>query len=231
MKIVADHVLSRHPLPGLLAGTFNALNLEATPLRLLALAALGSLLLFAGNSVVELILTSTWTLAGRRLVYDLAQDLFARLQRRSLLFHSRHPVGDTMSRITRDSWCLYQFVDTVLFAPGHALVTLGLMVFLMARLDWGLTLLALVVAPFIVGASFLIGKPLHLAARLKHEIESRIQSHLQQTLTGLPVVQAFVRNNAAPCSAASINWRQGSWRRSVSAPSCGLGPGTCWKGR
>jgi len=90
----------------------------------------------------------------------IAQDLFARLQHRSLIFHSRHPVGDTMSRITRDSWCLYQFVDAVVFAPGHALLTLGLMVFLMGQLDWGLTLLALAVAPFIVGASFLIGKPL-----------------------------------------------------------------------
>ena len=193
MKLVADHVLSQHPLPGTLAAAFHALDLEPTPLRLLACAAVGGLLLFGLNSLVELVLASTWTLTGRRLVYDLAQDLFAKLQRRSVLFHSRHPVGDTMSRITRDSWCLYQLVDSVLFAPGHALVTLALMVFLMARLDLVLTLLALVLAPLIVAASFLIGKPLHLAARLTREIESRIQSHLQQTLTGMPVVQAFVQ--------------------------------------
>ena len=31
------------------------------------------------------------------------------------------------------------------------------------------------------------------AARLKREIETRIQSHIQQTLTGIPVVQAFVQ--------------------------------------
>ncbi|HYV30038.1 MAG TPA: ABC transporter transmembrane domain-containing protein, partial [Candidatus Binatia bacterium] len=193
MKLVADHVLSQHPLPTPLAAAFDVIRLEPTPLRLLAVAAVGGLLLFGLNSIVELVLTSTWTLAGRRLVYELAEELFAKLQRRSLLFHSRHPVGDTMSRITRDSWCLYQLVDAVVFAPGHALLTLGLMVFLMGQLDWGLTLLALAVAPFIVGASFLIGKPLHLAARLKCEIESRIQSHLQQTLTGIPVVQAFVQ--------------------------------------
>jgi ATP-binding cassette subfamily B protein len=42
-----------------------------------------------------------------------------------------------------------------------------------------------------VGATFLVGKPLRLAARLKREIETRIQSHIQQTLTGIPVVQAF----------------------------------------
>jgi ATP-binding cassette, subfamily B, bacterial len=193
MKLVADHVLGSHPLPGALAQAVNWFQFEPTPLRLLALAAIGGLLLFGLHSVIELVLTSAWTVAGRRMVYDLSQNLFARLQRRSLLFHSRHPVGDTMSRITGDSWCVYQFVDTILFAPGHALVTMVLMVFLMAGLDPGLTLLALVVAPFMVGASFLIGKPLHLAAKLKREIESRIQSHLQQTLTGIPVVQAFVQ--------------------------------------
>jgi ATP-binding cassette subfamily B protein/subfamily B ATP-binding cassette protein MsbA len=44
-----------------------------------------------------------------------------------------------------------------------------------------------------IGASFLVGKPLRAAAKLKREIESRIQSHIQQTLTGIPVVQAFVQ--------------------------------------
>jgi ATP-binding cassette subfamily B protein/subfamily B ATP-binding cassette protein MsbA len=195
LKLVADHVLGRQPLPGLLAAVFDVIRLQPTPLRLLAVATFGGLALFALHSIVELVLTSTWTFAGRRMVHDLAEALFARLQRRSLLFHSRHPVGDIMSRITGDSWCVYQFVDTILFAPGHALLTMGLMVLLMAGLDPGLTLLALAVAPLMVGASFLIGKPLHLAARLKREIEGRIQSHLQQTLTGIPVVQAFVQED------------------------------------
>ena len=134
MKLVADHVLGQHVLPGPLAAAFDAILLQPTPLHLLMVATVGGLLLFALHSVIELVLTSTWTMAGRRMVYDLAQELFARLQRRSLLFHSRHPVGDTMSRITGDSWCLYQFVDTVIFAPGHALVTMALMVF--RRFTW-----------------------------------------------------------------------------------------------
>jgi ATP-binding cassette subfamily B protein/subfamily B ATP-binding cassette protein MsbA len=193
MKLVADHVLGQHPLPAPLASILRALHFEPSPLRLLGLVTVGGLLLFALHAVIELVLASTWTIAGRQMVYDLAQNLFGRLQRRSLLFHSRHPVGDTMSRITGDSWCVYQFVDAVIFAPGHALVTVALMVFLMAGLEPRLTALALVVAPLMVAASFLIGKPLHLAAKLKREIESRIQSHLQQTLTGIPVVQAFVQ--------------------------------------
>jgi ATP-binding cassette subfamily B protein/subfamily B ATP-binding cassette protein MsbA len=42
-----------------------------------------------------------------------------------------------------------------------------------------------------VAASFLMGKPLRAAARLKREVESLLQSHIQQTLTGIPVVQSY----------------------------------------
>src|SRR5947208_3587923 len=124
MALLADQVLGHKPLPAFLEGAFQALALRPSPSLLLGLAALGGLVLFALNSALEIGLTWAWTLAGRRMVYDLAEDLFARLQRRSLLFHSRNAVGDTMGRITRDSWCVYQVFDTLLFAPAHALLTL-----------------------------------------------------------------------------------------------------------
>src|SRR5207249_143611 len=169
------------------------LSLAPTCARLLIFVVVSALMLFALNGVLEVCLTRAWTLGGRQMVCRLAEDLFARLQRRSLLFHTRNSVGDTMGRITTDSWCAYQVVETLFFTPGHALLTMLLMVFLMAQLDGTLTMMSLAVAPFMVGASFLVGKPLRAAARLKREIESRIQSHLQQTLTGIPVVQAFVQ--------------------------------------
>src|SRR6059036_1944819 len=66
--------------------------LAATPGNMLLLIVVGGLVLFALNSVLELGLTWAWTLGGQRMVYSLAEDLFARLQRRSLLFHRRNSV-------------------------------------------------------------------------------------------------------------------------------------------
>lgn len=193
LKLLVDHVLRLKPAPAALQSVFRALHLSPTPSGLLVFIVLAGLVLFALNCVVELLVTRGWTARGRRMVFDVAEDLFARLQRRSLLFHARTPVGDTMGRINTDSWCVYQVLDTLVFAPGHALLTLGLMVFLMMQLDVRLTVLALAIAPFMVGASFLLGKPLRAAARLKREIESRLQAHIHQTLTGIPVVQAFAQ--------------------------------------
>jgi len=193
MKLLVDHLLGKQPLPAALQSTFGLLGIPSTPTALLLVITLGILGLFGLNTVLEITLAYFWTAAGRRMVYDLAEDLFARLQRRSVLFHSRSTVGDTMSRITVDSWSVYQVLDVLCFAPLHALLAMGGMVFLMSQLDIMLTLLALAIAPFMVGASFLVGKPLRAAAKLRREIESRIQSHIQQTLTGIPVVQAFVQ--------------------------------------
>lgn len=193
MKLLVDHVLAYNPVSPFLKSFLGTFVLKPTPTLFLLLGTIGGLALFIFTSFLEAGLAWAWTRAGRRMVYDLAEDLFARLQRRSLLFHSRNAVGDAMSRVTRDSWCVHQVMDTLCFAPAHALVTLVLMLVLMGQLDLTLTLLSLLIAPFMVGASFLVGRPLRAVGRLKREIESRIQSHIQQTLTGIPVVQAFTQ--------------------------------------
>jgi ATP-binding cassette subfamily B protein/subfamily B ATP-binding cassette protein MsbA len=121
-----------------------------------------------------------------------AGDLFAHIQRRSLLFHSRNSVGDSLSRITGDTWCVYKVVDTLLFTPVYALLLAAAMVVLMAHIDLGLALLATAVAPFMAGTSFVTGRRRALA-RARRELESQLQAHVQRTLSGIQVVQAFTQ--------------------------------------
>jgi ATP-binding cassette subfamily B protein len=191
LKLLIDHVLGDNPLPPVLVNGLSFLALKPRDTVLIAVVVSGGLALFALGAVVDTALAWVWTIAGRRLVFDVAEDLFARLQRRSLTYHKRTPVGDLMGRVTVDSWCVYQTVDTLIVTPVYALLTMSAMIVLMAQLNLQLTLIALALAPLMVGSSFLMGKPLRAAARLKREVESRLQSHIQQTLTGIPVVQAF----------------------------------------
>ncbi|HXG08648.1 MAG TPA: ABC transporter ATP-binding protein, partial [Gemmataceae bacterium] len=193
MKVLVDQVLGQEPMPESIARVVQVLPGGGTAGGLIAWVAGAGLAIFGVGSLMDVLLTRAWLRVGQGMVYRLAADLFARLLRRSLLFHRRNSVGDSMSRITGDSWCVYKLVDTLLFAPGHALITLIGMVVLMARMDPNLTLLALAVAPFLTGSSLLLGRPIRAAARARREIESRIQSHVQQTLSGIPVVQAFAR--------------------------------------
>jgi ATP-binding cassette subfamily B protein/subfamily B ATP-binding cassette protein MsbA len=193
MKVLVDHVLQPSPAHNELERRFAHYGLSTSRGLFLGIAAIGTVALFALYSALEAALVSLWTFAGRRMVYDVAQDLFAQLQRRSLIFHARSSVGNLLATITGDSWCVYKLVDALLYAPFHAALTIVLMVVLMAKLDMKLMLLSVAIAPLMVAASLLIGKPLHLAAKWKREIEARIQAHIQQTLTGIPVVQSFAQ--------------------------------------
>jgi ATP-binding cassette subfamily B protein len=189
MKLLVDNLLGGKPLPNIL----RSFGISGTGVPLLVIIVVAGLVVFAMNATLDAVLAWTWTRAGRRMVYDLAEDLLARLQRRSLLYHQRCPIGDTMGRITVDSWSVYQVLETLVVSPLHALLAIGAMILVMAQISLSLTGISLAVAPLIVGASFLVGRPLRAAARLKREIEVRLQSHIQQTLSGIPVVQAFTQ--------------------------------------
>src|SRR5262245_65050949 len=143
MKVVLDHVLGREPMPDCLARGLSLLPGGATPRGVLVWMALAGLGIFAVNSAADIVLARAWVRVGQGMVYRLAGDLFAHVQRRSLLFHSRNSVGDSMSRITSDSWCAYKVIDALLFTPVNALIMLIVVTVLLAQMDLGLPLLAL----------------------------------------------------------------------------------------
>ncbi|HEX8007675.1 MAG TPA: ABC transporter ATP-binding protein, partial [Trebonia sp.] len=160
-----------------------------------AWVAAASLLIFTLESLVDIVLTMSWVRIAQRAVYDLAGRMFARLQRRSLAFHATAPVGDSISRITGDSWCIYNAATALLFTPMHAVIVGAAMIVVLARLDPTLTLVALGAAPLLAASSLALGRRAQHAKGLQRQIESRIESHVQQTLTGIRVVQTFAQED------------------------------------
>jgi ATP-binding cassette subfamily B protein/subfamily B ATP-binding cassette protein MsbA len=214
MKIFIDYVLKQGPMPLWLARGVELLPGSNSSHGLLAWVAVAGVVIFLLNSVFDVILTIAWIHVGQRMTYALAGDLLSRLQRRSLAFHGRNTVGDLLGRVTTDSWCVYKLADAVLFGLLRALILLGGMSVLMWRADTTLTLVALAVLPFMVGASAIFGRPIRAAARTQREVQSRIQAHVHQMLVGIPVVQAFgheqgeqVRFQALANRAIDAHWR------------------------
>ena len=224
MKVLVDHVLGQMPASGVVA----LLPWSQSGEGLLVWVVLAGLAIFFINSAADTTLTFAWTSVGRQMVYDLTSDMFARIQRRSVIFHSRNSVGDSISRITGDSWCVHSLIDTLLFAPSHALVLIAVMATLMWHLDANLTLLSLVVAPLMVAMSLLRGRMIRSVSRERRQVESRIQSHVQQTLAGISVVQAFtgerrVHSQFQEFASQAIRAHQrGAFVKSISGLGSGL---------
>src|SRR5262249_45349180 len=146
----------------------------SAPEGLLLWVVLASLLIFAVNSAVDVILTFTSIQIGQRMVFDVARDLFSSLQRRSLLFHSKRRVGDLIVCVSGDSFCVNAVVEKLLFTPTSALIGILAMLGIMLRLNPLLTLLALSVTPLLVVSSLVSGRRIREAAKAGRRIQSRI---------------------------------------------------------
>jgi ATP-binding cassette, subfamily B, bacterial len=191
MTILVDQVFGREAPQGLVAAVLSYLPGGQSPGTLLLWIVGATVLLFLLNSLLDVILTLAWIRTGQALVYDLAHDLYGTLQRRSLLFHSRASVGDLLSRITGDTWSIYTLASALLITPAQAAFIVVMTVAVMTSLEPQLTLLALAVAPLMAFTSYHFGRPIKEIAAGRREVEARIQSHVQRTMRGIPVIKAF----------------------------------------
>jgi len=130
---------------------------------------------------------------GQRMVYDLASDLFARLQALSLRFHTSKAVGDTIRRVTADCACVSVIVKDALAPVLTAAVTVVAMVLVLWRLNPTLTLLSVSVVPLMAFAFHRYAQPMLDRSYEQQEVEGRMYDVVEQTFTAIPVVQAFTR--------------------------------------
>ena len=97
MKILVDYGLRSSEPPAWLAAWLASANAVSSPAMFVLLAALLGLGVFAIQDLLDAAMTWCWSLAGQRMVYGLASDLFRQLLRLSLRYHSRSSVGDCLA--------------------------------------------------------------------------------------------------------------------------------------
>jgi ATP-binding cassette, subfamily B, bacterial len=191
MKVLVDHVLNERPMPEGLAAVVAWLPGAATPRGLLTWCVAATVALFLLGWTLGLAAALANVAFGQRMVYDLATDLFGHLQRLSLRFHSRKSVGDTIRRVTTDSACVATIVRDALLPVLTAAASLAVMFVVLWGLDPVLTLLALAVVPFMVWVFRRYARPMLERSYEQQEIEGRMYDVVEQTLSAIPVVQAF----------------------------------------
>jgi ATP-binding cassette, subfamily B, bacterial len=189
LKLVVDNVLGDSGLPAALTWLPGVDD----PQGLLVWVVIATLLIFLLGTVTNMAYTYYSLRLGQQMTYSLAADLFAHLQRLSLLFHTRRPVGDLISRVTGDSWCVNTLVTDAAVPAFQALVMLVTMFAVMWALQPTLTLLALGVTPLFIVVIKILGKPIKDRSREQRDLEGQMMSVVEQTLSAVPAVQAHTR--------------------------------------
>jgi ABC-type multidrug transport system fused ATPase/permease subunit len=192
-KLLVDQILGQQPLPESLARLLLWFPGSGGVRGLLFWVCACTVLIFFAGTLMAMATTSASVRLGQRMVFDLGADLFAHLQRLSLRFHSRRAVGDTIARVTGDTYGLQILVNSALLPLFQSALTLVAMFAVMWHLEPGMTLLAMGVVPFLVVAIKVFGEPMQARSRARRDLEGQMMSLVQQTLSALPAVQAFTR--------------------------------------
>jgi ATP-binding cassette subfamily B protein/subfamily B ATP-binding cassette protein MsbA len=204
LKLLVDYALGEEPLPAVVAVPLTAVGLEPNTLLLIVAAGTASFALFALNATLNWGITWSWAVSGYRMLYDLAADLFARLQRLSLVYHGKRPVGDLLSRISTDSWSTYKLAADLLVSPAQSLLTIATIGSVAWMMDPLLAGILLATTPLLVWSARFFGQRLKRRSRLQREAEARLTSFVHQTLTAIPVVKAFTREERNRVEFAAI---------------------------
>src|ERR1041385_3643110 len=200
-----EYVLRKTPMPPLVLRIVNMLPGEHTPTALAGWSIAANIILFVLSWLMGVIATYGNIHLGQRMTYDLAGDLFVKLQQLSLNFHARKSVGDNLRRVTTDCACVSVIVKDALLPVCSSVISLLVMFGILWPLNHRLTLLALLVAPYMIWVFAHYTTAMMERSYEQQAAEARTYDFAEQTFSAIPVVQAFSREQMNDMRFATIN--------------------------
>src|SRR5580693_6401511 len=150
---------------------------------LLALLALGMIVVSIANSSFSVSQTYVSTKVGQRVMHDLRTAVYSHLQRMSLAFFTRTRTGEVQSRIANDIGGMQATVTTTATTLVSNLTTVLATVIAMIVLDWRLTIASLLMLPVFVWVSRRVGTERRRITRDRQRQLAVLSSIVQESLS------------------------------------------------
>lgn len=124
---------------------------------------------------------------------DIRERYFSHLLTMSMSYYSRMSTGDLMSRATHDVNAIRMFLSFGIRMLFDAAIALSLGLAVMCFIDWQLALYALIPMPFLSFAMNRVAGRINSGFREVQELFADISSRVQENLSGIRVVKAYVQ--------------------------------------
>lgn len=144
-----------------------------------------------------------WT--GQKVMFDLRSQIFRHLQRMHVAFYDKNPVGRLVTRVTTDVDALNEMFTSGVVSIFEDLFVLVGILGIMLCMNWKLALITFAVLPFIVVATKLFRDKVRDSYRRIRTAIARINSYLQEHVSGMVVLQLFNRERKAYQRFSEIN--------------------------
>ena len=161
------------------------------------------LLLF--TFVLEFLQTYFMQWTGQKVMFDLRSQIFRHLQRMDVGFYDKNPVGRLVTRVTTDVDALNEMFTSGVVSIFEDLFVLAGILGIMLCMNWKLALITFAVLPFIVVATKIFRDKVRDSYRRIRVAIARINSYLQEHVSGMMVLQLFNREEKAYKRFSEIN--------------------------
>jgi ATP-binding cassette subfamily B multidrug efflux pump len=200
-KVAIDRYLA--PAKGASSGIWSWLSPRAiTGIAQIAAIYVGLLVM---SFLLEFLQTYFMQWTGQKVMFDLRRQIFRHLQRLHVAFFDKNPVGRLVTRVTTDVDALNEMFTSGVVSIFEDLFVLFGILGVMLCMNWKLALITFAVLPFIVVATKIFRDRVRDSYRRIRVAIARINSYLQEHISGMVVLQLFNRERKAYTRFSEIN--------------------------
>jgi ATP-binding cassette subfamily B protein len=183
---LAGPVLVRHGIDS---------GINAKDARVLNMTVIAYLVVVAIAYVIGRLQYVALNSAGEGFLRLLRIRVFTQMQRQSMAFFDREKAGVLVARMTADVESMSELVQWGLMQFLSSFLLLFFAFFLLMSMSWQLTLISLIVFPFLIAASVKFQRD---SSRAYLEVREKVGANLsalQEGITGVRVIQAYARED------------------------------------
>ncbi len=157
------------------------------------------------QAVIQYVITYSTQYMGQSIIYKIRTEVFRHIQKLSLKYFDKTPVGKNVTRVTNDVEALNQmFSAGIVNIFSDVFIIVSIIVF-MFYMSWNLSLITLSVLPILIYATFLFRKKAREAYRKVRKQVSRLNSFMQEHISGMHIVKLFNREKKEQKKFSEIN--------------------------
>ena len=188
-RFVFDGIVGSHGRPVTLR--VLGLSLTTSPLVMLNLVLVAIVALYTVQGAVSFVRTYLMSWVGQRVLFDIRNHLFQRLQELPMQFYQRRGTGLLMARITGDVDAMGGMITSSTIDLFTNALTVVVIVAILVKWDWRLALISFVVLPlFAINYHLFIRYIRAIWVRLRDKW-SELYGELHESIAGAQVVKAF----------------------------------------
>jgi ATP-binding cassette subfamily B multidrug efflux pump len=200
-KIAIDKYLAKSP------NSHSWIGDRLSPAPLTGIAQIGGLYvgLLLLTFALEFVQTYLMQWTGQKVMFDLRRQIFRHLQEMHVAFFDKNPVGRLVTRVTTDVDALNEMFTAGVVSIFEDVFVLAGIIGIMMKMNWKLALITFAVLPLIIYATKIFRDKVRDSYRRIRTAIARINSYLQEAVSGMLVLQLFNREKRAFNKFSEIN--------------------------